>query len=186
MIDDVRESVIKQYNDIYYKYHVSIVVEYAKHLAKIENVDEETVELGALLHDIGKVKHGGKDHDITGVYEAEQILKQFNYSADIIEIVKGCVRNHRASKKYSGNSKIEMIIRDADAISHFDTIPYLLEVGLKKHNKTEKAVEWLYNKLKGDWNNKMHFAESKTLVSDKYKAAMLLLESTMKRNREDF
>ena len=38
-----------------WKYHIVPVVEYAKKLAKILKVDEEIVELAALLHDIGQV-----------------------------------------------------------------------------------------------------------------------------------
>ena len=57
----IRELVKKEFkkSDWYesdWVYHILPVVKYAKKLAKIYKVDEEVVELAALLHDIGRVK----------------------------------------------------------------------------------------------------------------------------------
>jgi putative nucleotidyltransferase with HDIG domain len=178
-IDKVREAVLQHANLEDYKFHVALVVKYAKHLAKIEKVNEEVAEIAALLHDIGRFKFGGHDHEITGVPEAEKILKELNYPSEVIEEVKHCVRTHRASKDYPPNTKIAEIIRDADALAHFDIIPILIQVGLKKYegNITE-TVKWVSAKIDRDWNNKMHLPESKKLAKEKYEAAKLLLKAT--------
>jgi len=178
-IEKVREAVMKEATDWDWETHISLVVKYAKHLAKIENVNEEVAELAALLHDIGRLKFGGEDHEITGIPEAEKILKELNYSQEVIDEVKHCVKTHRASKDYPTETKTAEIIRDADAIAHFDIFPVLVQVGLRIHNgDIKKAVQWVDAKIDRDWNNKMHLPESKKLVEEKYKAAKLLLKST--------
>ncbi|MBU1112156.1 MAG: HD domain-containing protein, partial [Nanoarchaeota archaeon] len=143
----------------------------------------EVVELGALLHDIGRVKFGGKDHDITGVPEAEKILRELNYPEETIEKVKHCVHTHRASVNRKAETIEAEIIRDADALSHFDALPLLARAGLRKYeDDVQKTTEWIYAKLQRDWNNKMHLPESKEMVKEKYKAAMLLLEAALGKN----
>lgn len=178
MIEKVREAVKEHAREYDWKFHIEIVVKYAKHLAKTEKVDEEVVELAALLHDIGRMKFGGEDHDVTGVPEAEKILKELNYPEEVIEEVKHCVRTHRAAKDYPPETKIAEIIRDADALSHFDMIPVLLQIGMKRRGgDIEEAVKWLSAKIDRDWNKKMHLPESKRIAEEKYKAAKLILDS---------
>ena len=48
----IRQMVKNEADETDRKYHIAIVVDYAKKLAKILKVDEEVVELSALLHDI--------------------------------------------------------------------------------------------------------------------------------------
>ena len=177
MIDKVRNAVKKHCDEKDWDFHIILVVNYAKHLAKKEKVNEEIVELAALLHDIGRVKFGGKNHEITGVPEAEKILRRLNYSNDVIEEIKHCIRSHRASKDYPAKTKIAEIIRDADAISHFDVIPLLIIRAMGKYGDIEKSIKWVHAKIDRDWNNKMHLPESRRLVKKKYEAAKLLLSS---------
>jgi len=181
MIEKVKEAVMGVADEDDWNFHLSLVVKYAKHLAKIEKVDLEIVEIAALLHDIGRIKFGSKDHELTGIPEAEKILKKLNYSEEIIEEVKHCIQSHRAGKDYPAKTKIAEIIRDADAISHFEIIPVLVQIGLGKYDgDIREAVKWVHAKIDRDWNNKMHLPESKKLVEEKYKAAKLLLEATEK------
>lgn len=124
--------------------HIKIVVKYALHLAEVEKADKEVVELAALLHDIGRIKFGGKDHDITGIPEAEKILKELNYSEEVIEKVTHCIKTHRANVNRPAETKEAEIIRDADAISHFDAIGFLFKVALNKSKgNIEEAANWL-------------------------------------------
>jgi putative nucleotidyltransferase with HDIG domain len=176
MLEKVKEAVREEaINETWV--HIQLVAKYARYLAKKEGVNEEVAELAALMHDIGRVKLGGKDHEITGVEEADKILKKIGYPEDVVEEVKHCVRSHRASKDYPAKTKIALIVRDADAMAHFDMIPSLFRVGLSKHDgNVEKTIEWIEAKLDRDWNRKMHLAESKKITEEKYKAAKLLLK----------
>ena len=179
MIEKITELVKKEAGEDDWKFHIAIVVKYAKHLAQSENVDEELAELAALLHDIGRLRFGPKDHEITGVVEAEKILKEFNYPEDVIEEVKYCVKVHRSDRNNIPKTKAAVIIRDADSLAHFDAVLYLIKVGLMKFdNNFGKAAVWVDEKIDRDWNKKIHLPESKKLGEEKYKAAKVLLKAT--------
>lgn len=183
-IEKVRSILKEAAEEFDWKCHLSLVVKYAVKLGKLRNADLEVVELGALLHDIGRVKFGPKDHEITGTEEAERILRDLNYSEDVIEKVKHCVSTHRASVDRKAETLEAEIVRDADALSHFDALPLLARAGLRKFDgDVQKTTEWIYAKLQRDWNNKMHLPESKEMVKEKYKAAKLLLEAALGLNQ---
>lgn len=185
MIEKIRE-IVKKESDKGSWVHIKVVVKYAKMLAKIEGANEEIAELAALLHDIGRVKIGPKDHEITGAEEAEKILTEMGYDKEIVDEVKHCVRAHRASKDYVPKTKTAEIVRDADAMAHFDMIPQLIKAGLKKNDEDiEKTISWLEAKIDRDWNNKMHLAESKRITEEKYKAAKLLIKSAKEAMEEN-
>jgi len=178
MIEKVRKIVKKECDEWNWKFHILPVVKYAKLLAKKLNVDGELAELGALLHDIGRIKFGEKNHEITGIPEAEKILKQFNYPQKIIDEVKHCVESHRGSGTIKPKTVIAKIVANADAMAHFDTIPALLQVALRKENNNlEKAVNWVYDKIERDWNKKLTIPEAKEMMKKKYEAIKLLFNS---------
>ena len=190
MIEKVREIVKKEceatkkgdaqgWDWRFYKYHIIPVVKYAKLLAKKLNADEELAELGALLHDIGAIKFGGENHDITGIPEAEKILKELNYSQKIIDEIKHCIESHRASKNILPKTITAKIVANADAMAHFDTILVLIQIALEKNNNDfKKASEWIYEKVERDWNKKLTIPVAKEMMEEKYKAIKLLLNST--------
>jgi len=176
MIEKVREFVKKECDELNWKYHIIPVVRYAKLLAKKLNVDEELAELGALLHDIGRFKSDGKNHEITGIQEAEKILKGLGASQNVIDEIKHCVESHRGAVK--PRTIIAKIVASADAMAHFDVIPVLIQVGLgKENNNIEKAFQWIYEKVERDWNKKLTIPEAKEIVKEKYKAIKLLFDS---------
>ena len=49
-----------------------------------------------------------------------------NYEDEKTELVQKCVFNHRGSVNLEKLSKEELCVVDADAISHFDSVPSLL------------------------------------------------------------
>jgi len=164
--------------------HASLVVKNALILAELKGADKQIVELGALLHDIAlfilpiedRSYEAGKDHEIKGVPIAEEILLKHGYSRAIIDEVLKCVAHHRKVPD-SGDTIFSKIIRDADALSHFDAVPYLLRIGLKNNdNNVAIATDWVSKKLERDWNTKLHLPESKNIAEEKYKAAKLLLK----------
>ena len=178
MIEKVREIVKKECDEWDWKFHILPVVKYAKLLAKKLNADGELAELGALLHDIGRIKFGPKNHEITGIPEAEKILKQFNYPQKIIDEVKHCIESHRGSGTIKPKTIVAKIVANADAMAHFDTILALLQIALKKENNDiEKAVNWVYDKIERDWNKKLTIPEAKEMMKEKYEAIKLLLNS---------
>jgi len=176
-IDKIRKLVKKTCKEGDWKYHILVVVKYARKLAKIYKADEEIVELAALLHDIGRTKlHDDENHHISGVPEAEKILKKYNYSEKIIEEVKHCVRSHRGSKDIKRKTISAEIIANADAMAHFDVLPIFF-YWRKDKESFEEIIEWVDEKIERDWNKKITLSKAKKMVEKKYKAIKLLLNS---------
>ncbi len=181
MIEKVREIVKNECKDEDWKFHILPVVKYSKMLAKKLNANEELAELGAMLHDIGRIKFGPENHEITGIPEAKKILKKFGVSQKVIDEVKHCIETHRGSKNKKPRTITAKIVANADAMAHFDNVPMLVQIGLKKYdNSIEKAVKWVYEKIERDWNKKLTIPEAKEMMMGKYKAIKLLLEPMMK------
>lgn len=178
MIDRVREIVKAECKTRDWKYHIVLVVKYARLLAEELNADVELAEMGALLHDIGRLKFGGKDHERTGIPEAEKILKELNCPQEVVDEIKHCVESHRGSKDISPRTTIAKIVANADAMAHFDVLPVLLQYALEKYNNDlEKAIEWTDRKIERDWNKKLTLPEAKDMMREKYEAVRLLLDS---------
>lgn len=176
MIEKIREIVKKEVPLHDWKFHVSIVVKHSIQLAKLFEEDEEMAEIAALLHDIGGFRRGWENHEVKGAEEAEKILKDLNYSEETIEKIKHCILSHRSDGPSYPETKLAKILRDADALSHFDAVPYLLYVGLyRNNNDVEKAMKWVRDKLERDYNEKICLPESKKIAKEKYEAAKLIL-----------
>ena len=185
IVEEVRKFVEEEclrrgktdYEKNYYKYHFIPVVKYAKMLAKKLKADEEVVELAALLHDIGIIVYDRReDHHITGAEIAEKKLRELGEGEEKIKLVKKCILNHRGSVESKRESVEEKIIADADAMDHFDVVPYLLIASVIKHGKNmHEAIKSTREKLTRSWNKLSD--ESREIVKNKYDAAMLLLEA---------
>ncbi|MFH1376846.1 MAG: HD domain-containing protein [Candidatus Woesearchaeota archaeon] len=178
MLKKVRELVKKEAREDDWKYHFIPIVKYSKQLAKSQNVNQEIVELAALLHDIGRIKHGGKNHDITGIPEAEKILKKLNAPRKVIDEVKHCIQTHRGSKDFPPKTIIAKIIANADAMSHFDIILKLFEIGIKRKKLNfEECLKGVEAKLDRDWNKKLTIPKAREITKEKYQAIKLILNS---------
>ena len=182
MINKVRKIVqeecqkSKRYSRYVWKLHIKVVADYAKKLARQLHANEEIAELGGLLHDIGSIKFGKDNHEITGQKEAEKILRSLNYPPRTIDRVKECIATHRTSKNIKPKTIEAEMVANADAMAHFDTVPALIRVGLQKENDDEiKAAAWVLGKLTSDWNKKLTIPQAKEMVRKKYQAAKLLL-----------
>ena len=157
-------------------YHIEAVVKNAEILAKKFEADEEIVIISAWLHDIASITDYSlyELHHIHGANIAENILKQFNYEEEKIDKVKKGILNHRGSVNSTRLSIEEKCVADADAISHFDSIPSLLYLAyVNKHMNIEEGRNFVVEKLKRSYN-KLSDA-SKEFYKDKYDSAMSLL-----------
>ena len=154
-----------------YNYHVLPVVKYAKMLAEKTSADKEIVELAALLHDIA-VKDNDDIHEKIGAERAAKILKDLNYSAAIIEKVKECILTHRTSGE--PKTKEAEIIRNADAMAHIDSLPFLIKVGLERTGNLNDAIEWVKRKI-DKVDKKLTMPEARELIKEKYETIKLIL-----------
>ena len=157
-------------------YHIEAVVKNAQILAQKFGADEEIVIIAAWLHDIASITDYSlyEMHHIHGANIAENILKQFNYEEEKINKVKECILNHRGSVKNAKLTIEEKCVADADAISHFDSVPSLLYLAyVNKHMSIEEGRNFVVEKLKRSYNKLSE--PSKEFYNDKYNNAMELL-----------
>jgi len=157
-------------------FHFVPMVNYAEKLTDELGGDKEIILIAAWLHDIGSIIHGRKDHHITGAKIVEEKLKELQYPAEKIELVKKCILNHRGSQQNERDSIEEQIIAEADALSSFDNIAGLFKAALVSEGKTQdEAKDSVRRKLERKWE-RLHFDNSKKTIKLKYEAAMLLLK----------
>jgi ribonucrease Y len=110
-------------------------------LANELHVNVDTVRLGCLLHDIGKVIDGDGNHIDLGV----QLLKKYNMPQPVID----CVAQHHEDEAFSSTESILVYIADAISGSrpgarHENVEEYAkritqLELIAKKHPEVEEA-----------------------------------------------
>jgi len=164
-----------------WKLHIVPVHHYAVLLAEKTGADKEVVEVAAYLHDYGRLKFGPENHHETGAREAENILKKLGCDQAFISHVKNCILTHRSMAGETPASLEAKIISTADAMVHYDTIPWLLQVRLRENDgNLKEAVEWVLEKVERGWKNKILLPEAKEMTRAKYEAAKLLLESALK------
>ena len=179
MLEKIRQFIKKEAEPNDWKYHIVPVVYYAKKLAKTLKVNEEVAELAALLHDIGRLKFGPKDHDITGVPEAERILIKHGYPQGVIDEIKHCVESHRGSKDIRPKTITAKIVANADAMAHFDVLP-LFFYSFSKKGSFEEVFHWVDQKIERDWKKKLTLPEAKKMMAEKYQAIKSILDSNRK------
>lgn len=155
-------------------YHICAVVDNAVFLAEKYGADAEAVAIAAWLHDIASVTDYSlyEEHHIHGAQIAEEILEGLGY--DKIEIIKRCILNHRGSKPSEKRSAEEICVADADAVSHFDSVPSLFYLAyVKRGLDIAEGVEFVRSKLERSFNKLSE--ESKRLYSDKYGEVMRVI-----------
>jgi len=181
-IDSIRKFVenecrkpSSQYGFEPYEYHFKPMVGYALALCDELGGDKEVIELAVWLHDIGSIMFGRADHHLTGARIAEKKLRELNYPAGKIELVKKCILSHRGSQKIKGQTIEEKIVADADAMSSFDNLGGLFKAAFIYERKDQKeAMRTVREKLENKWNQ-LSFPASQKIVQPKYEAMKVLL-----------
>ena len=148
-------------------YHIVAVVNNAKILAGKYGADKEIVMIAAWLHDIASITDHSlyELHHIHGAEMAYSILKRYGYDDEKISLVQKCIRNHRGSISSEKISPEELCVADADAISHFDSVPSLLYLAY-----VQKC---------------MGIEEGKTFVKDKLTRSFQKLSTASKKHYQD-
>jgi len=171
MIDVIQKQIKELSDPEDYKYHLEKVVEYALDLSDKVNADRKVVELGAWLHDYGRLTIPENDpiHHETGATEGAEYMKELGVDADTIEKVKHCILSHRAREGDKPETLEAEVIANADAVSHFDIVPLLFWWGALSGKSYDESREWVIGKLKRDWDEKLTLPEAREMVEKKYK-----------------
>ena len=176
----ITKLIISEGDINFYNNHISLVVKHAIALARIENEDEEAIELAALLHDIGRIRHGGEKHNLKGEKIAREILKQHNYDPMKTEQICNAIISHDGTKEFPVKDVFGKIIRSADGLSHLDIVPLLLTLEIQKKNgDVGKSVKRLIEKLNFEWDNKITLKSARRIGKAKYESAILVLKSKL-------
>ena len=179
-MEEIKKWVAGQFEPEDYTYHILGVVRYALWLAKFYPVDPEVVELAALLHDIGRADvKNDKIHHLAGVPIAEEVLRKYGYSQEVIDEVKHCIESHRSSEGEEPKTMTAKIVANADAMIHFDHIPLFFYWRAKQGVPFEDILEWVEKKLERNWTMKITLPEAQKLMKTKYLSAKMML-STMR------
>jgi uncharacterized protein len=148
--------------------HIESVAKNAVELAKLYQADVEVCEIAGWLHDIASITDYKlyENHHIHGANMAETILKSYNYPIDKIELVKLCILNHRGSVLKEKTTMEEVCVADADAISHYDTLPSLFYLAfIQRKLNISDGAEFVKSKLERSYNKMSQ--ESKEYYKDK-------------------
>lgn len=148
--------------------HIESVAKNAVELAKLYQADVEVCEIAGWLHDIASITDYKlyENHHIHGANMAETILKSYNYPIDKIELVKLCILNHRGSVLKEKITMEEVCVADADAISHYDTLPSLFYLAfIQRKLNISDGAEFVKSKLERSYNKMSQ--ESKEYYKDK-------------------
>ena len=182
MISDIKEMIRERcespnnFFGIGIYQHIEGVANHAAELAKFYNADVEVCEIAGWLHDIASITDYNlyENHHIHGAYIAEEILKSYSYPEDKIELVKLCILNHRGSVLKEKTTKEEICVADADAISHYDTLPSLFYLAfVQRKLNIQDGVEFVKNKLDRSYNKMSK--ESKEYYKLKREAVLSIL-----------
>lgn len=158
-------------------YHIEAVVKNAEKLAEKYGADKEIVIIAAWLHDIASITDYAmyEEHHIYGASIAKEILNEFHYDKEKIELVQECILNHRGSASREKNSREELCVADADAISHFDNVPSLLYLAyVERKMGIEEGANFVKAKLERSYNKLSD--ESKEFYKEKCKQVMEVLD----------
>ena len=133
--------------------------------------------MGCYYHIVAVVKNGEL---LAQRYSADKeiaytLLSKFSYDEERIARVQACIRNHRGSVCLEKNSIEELCVADADAISHFDSVPSLLYLAyVERQMSIEEGIKFVRSKLERSYNKLS--ADSKEYYKDKYKRVLEVLE----------
>ena len=131
-------------------YHIKAVVKNAVGLAEKYGADIEIVTIAAWLHDVGSIidYKNYEEHHLVGARMAGDLLKSMDYPKEKIELVQKCILNHRGSDIRCKCSLEEICVADADAISHFDSIPSLFYLAyVRRGYSIDDGTNFVVNKL---------------------------------------
>jgi len=174
IIEKVKSLIIKE-DEIFYENHIKFVVDYSIELAEIEGGNITDAVLAALLHDIGRIRYGGKSHNLTGSKDAKIILESFNHPEENIKRICNAIVKHDISETIDEGDLLSLILRSADGLSHYKIVPFIFSNKLSKSNgDLNEAIKLTLEKFDFEWDKKILLDSAKAIGEESRSAFNLL------------
>ena len=109
-----------------------------------------------------------------GAEMARGILSKWDYEPEKTALVQNCIRSHRGSVPLDRESVEELCVADADAVSHFDSLPSLLYLAYRERGMGfEEGKRFVKEKLERSFQKLS--SRSRELYRTKYRRVMDIL-----------
>lgn len=152
----------------FYDIHLLGVEKFANELLnELPEADKEIVMLGVWLHDLQRIRGKKGDHAKIGAEEAEKVMKQFQYSKEVIKHVREIILSHSCDTKLKPKSLEGKILASADAMSHYINDFYLVIAVTGERNLIDYK-KWALEKLDRDYNKKIFFDFAKSKIKARH------------------
>lgn len=158
--------------------HVFPVIKTAQELSKeFSSIDNDVIEIAALLHDIACVENytmNWANHHEIGVMIAEELIGNDLPQSKVLAI-QDCIKTHRGSVKSLDRSNEAVIISDADAIVHFQTVSQIVEWRMALGEQSLVAIDYTLRKIDNSFD-KMSMQNQKKFENLYFSAKKELLK----------
>ena len=105
--------------------HIMRVYKNAQKICKKENADEKLVLSAVLLHDVASYPKSDKRSKFSSIKSSEaskQILKNYNFTEDEIQIISDAIKDHSFSQNKTPKTIEGKILQDADRLDALGAI----------------------------------------------------------------
>lgn len=159
--------------------HTKIVVEMAKQLSKKidENIDQEALEIGCWLHDIGRAKPD-ENHNDAGIKLANHLIANLNEPQK--KIVIDIIKNH--GRKGNPETPEGLIAKSADKMSAFteNAIMWKMLKWSREYETVEEIITHGIENLEKKYNLIIH-SQGKEIIQEQYEHYKKFLTSFGKK-----
>ena len=168
----VKEECFKKGKSEIYN-HLFLVSNYAGILGGSLIVGEiQMLKIAGLLHDIGYIYYGRKNHEITGAEKAEQLLRNFYKKKEKRNLIRDCILHHRSS--CLRRTIEEKIIADSDNIAYIDNFCNFYDF-LEGINQKERVSLSILEIIKKKHRH-LELEESRNLIIGRYEKVMEVIQ----------
>ena len=175
VIDKTREYAKKFYTKVYFTHswnsHVAFVVDKAKYIARKEKMDVKIAEMGALLHDIGRIKtKPEEDHAIPSAKIAEPFLKSLKLDKEIIDKILDTIKFHSGTEISKAKTNEAKAVYDADKLNHLGPVGIIRTACWKAYKNPKTDLDELFFKTVGVGKRRIKRMQTKTgkMLAKKY------------------
>ena len=166
---DLCHNSNNQFGAVFLDQHIRLVADYSAKLAELIGGNKEAIELAAYLHDTAAIADYSTlpRHAQAGAEMAADVLADFGYSPEIIELTTNAIANHPNLKAIGSGSLETVCISNADSMSQIVNPSYWLYYAFTVLKLSyEDGVNWYTSRMLASYNNIIPQAQE--MVAERY------------------